>query len=142
MLRVMSSRPVAAVGTVTNLISRLTATRFGVGRHLDPVSKRAFRAPFRDPAHRRRFHRLLRSPLEATEFLERIEHASATMLKRQPVLTIFGERNDPFGFQARHHATFPDHEGLVIEDGNHFPMADDPDLFAATVRDWWQRRVR
>ena len=29
----------------------------------------------------------------------------------------------------------------MIEKGNHFPMCDDPDLFAATVSEWWQMKV-
>ena len=37
-------------------------------------------------------------------------------------------------------ATFPDHEGLVIEKGNHFPMAEDPEPFVSTLGDWWQRK--
>ena len=142
MLRLMSSWPVTALGMVTNLIPRLTATRFGVGRHLDRDAKRAFRGPFRDWASRRRFHRLMRSALRSDAHYDAIERAAATTLADRPVLTIFGERNDPFGFQERHHATFADHQGLVLEKGNHFPMCDDPDLFAATVREWWQAKVQ
>lgn len=62
-------------------------------------------------------------------------------LAELPALSIFGERNDPFGFQARIADTFPHHEGHVIPDGNHFPMCDDPELFAATVREWWAREI-
>ncbi len=57
------------------------------------------------------------------------------------MLTIFGQHNDPWGFQDRHAATFPNHEGIVVPKGYHFPMTVDPDLFADTIRDWWQRRV-
>jgi len=57
------------------------------------------------------------------------------------VLPIFGEKNDPFGFQRRHEATFADHRGLVIAEGNHFPMLGDPDLFANTLRAWWLEAV-
>ena len=55
------------------------------------------------------------------------------------MLTIFGERNGPCGFQDRHHDIFSDHEGLIVSKGNHFPMMADPDLFADTVRAWWLR---
>jgi pimeloyl-ACP methyl ester carboxylesterase len=29
-----------------------------------------------------------------------------------------------------------------VAKGNHFPMMDDPDLFADGVRDWWTRKVQ
>ena len=141
MLRTMSSTPITWFGTATNLIPKMTSTRAGVGRHLDPESRQAFLGPFRDRRRRRRFHRLMRSPLASTDHLLQIEEASATTLADQPVLTIFGERNDPFGFQDRIAATFSNHEGLVIDKGNHFPMMDDPALFAETLRDWWHREI-
>jgi len=49
--------------------------------------------------------------------------------------------HDPWGFQDRHTATFPNHEGIVVPKGWHFPMTVDLDLFVDTVRDWWQRKV-
>jgi pimeloyl-ACP methyl ester carboxylesterase len=36
---------------------------------------------------------------------------------------------------------FPNHQGLIIAKGNHFPMLDDPDLFASTLRTWWHENV-
>jgi pimeloyl-ACP methyl ester carboxylesterase len=51
-------------------------------------------------------------------------------------LTIFGERNDPFGFQARWKALFPDAQQFVIPRGNHFPMCDDPQFVAETISSW------
>ena len=79
--------------------------------------------------------------LGADGLYAKVEAATAGVLKWRPVLTIFGEKNDPFGFQERHHATFPNHEGIIVAQGNHFPMMDDPDLFTDTVRDWWQRKI-
>lgn len=141
MLRVMASRPLAALDRLTGLVPRLTATRFGVGRHLDKVERRAFLEPFRQPGRIERFHSSMGDALVAEALWGRIDAAVAAGLYARPVLTIFGEKNDPFRFQERHHATFPNHESLVIEGGNHFPMMDDPERFAATVRAWWNRTV-
>jgi pimeloyl-ACP methyl ester carboxylesterase len=136
MLRLVGSRPMQAVGAATNLVPRLTSTRFGVGRHLSPAGRAAFLGPFADRAVRRRFHALLGSVLTERTLTDRVAQAAGTVLNGLPALTIFGEHNDPFGFQDRHAATFPDHTGVVIPGGNHFPMTDDPDVFAASVRDW------
>lgn len=141
MLGAVGSRPMQAIGAATNLVPALSSTRFGVGRHLSADARRAFRGPFADRAVRRRFHALLRAALREPELTDGVERATRTVLRDLPVLTIFGERNDPFGFQRRHAATFPDHTGVVVAGGNHFPMADDPDLFATTVRAWHAERV-
>ncbi len=141
MLRTMGSRPVAAAMTATNLLVRLSAGRFGVGRHLSRAERRTFRGPYRRWAHRWRFHSTMRSAIGDPDLTAAAERAAVGPLNDRPVLTIFGERNDPFGFQARHEATFPDHEGIVVEGGNHFPMMDAPDLFAETVREWHLRKV-
>ena len=141
MLRVVGSRTAEAIGAWTNLVPLLTSTRFGVGRHLDAADRAAFRGPFRDRAVRRRFHQLMASALANPTFTDRVAQATTTVLADLPVLTVFGERNDPFGFQARLGECFADHEGVVVEGGNHFPMMDDPELFARSVRDWHLRKV-
>ncbi|HSJ44458.1 MAG TPA: alpha/beta fold hydrolase [Euzebyales bacterium] len=141
MLRVIGGRPAEAVGVTTNVVALLTSTRFGVGRHLDRAGRVAFRGPSRERHVRRRFHQLMASTLDTPAFTDGIDDAVTTVLADTPVLTIFGERNDPLGFQARLAERFADHEGVVVAGGNHFPMTDDPDLFAASVRDWHRRRV-
>lgn len=141
MLRVVGSRPMSVVGTVTNLVPRATSGRGGVGRHLGRADRRLFRGPYRRWAHRWRFHSTMRSALRDQTVTDAAERAAVGPLNDRPVLTIFGERNDPFGFQARHQATFPDHEGVVVAGGNHFPMMDDPDLFAETLMAWHVRKV-
>lgn len=140
MLRLLSSRAATAIGTATNLIPRLSATRFGVGRHLSRRDRGAFLGPFLDRSRRTRFHRLLRAPLVETGYLDGVERVVTGPLREVPALTIFGARNDPFRFQDRHAEIFRDHEGLVIHKGNHFPMMDDPDVFAAALVDWENRK--
>lgn len=140
MLRIVGGPTMTAVGTATNLVPRLTAGSGGVGRHLDDRSKATFLGPYRDRSRRRRFHTTMRSVL-AEPVVTRAAEQAAHRFQDLPVLTIFGEKNDPFGFQDRHAATFNDHEGLIVEDGNHFPMMDDVDLFADTVRNWHRRKI-
>lgn len=140
MLRIMSSRPVTALDQATRLIPRLTTTKAGAGRPLSRAGRRAVFGPFRSRRRIRRFHQLMGDALRADDLYARIEAATADVLADRPVLTIFGERNDPFGFQKRHHALFADHEGIVIPKGFHFPMADDPERFAETVADWCRRK--
>ena len=63
------------------------------------------------------------------------------MLADRPVLTVFGARNDPFGFQRQWRSRFPDIEQIQIPKGNHFPMCDDPGGLAAHITAWYGSRV-
>ena len=83
----------------------------------------------------------MRSELNSGDHFDRIEETAGSALNDRPVLTVFGQYNDPWRFQDRHAATFPNHEGIVVPKGYHFPMTVDPDLYAETIRSWWQRRV-
>ncbi|NND03641.1 MAG: alpha/beta fold hydrolase [Acidimicrobiia bacterium] len=141
MLGTMGARPVAWLDSVTNFLVRMAATRFGVGRHLSRAGKKAFRGPYRDRSRRRRIHTLMRSALNNGEHFSRIEEETTSALSDRPMLTIFGQYNDPWGFQDRHAVNFPNYEGIVVPNGYHFPMTVDPDLYAETIRAWWQRRV-
>ncbi|MEO1060225.1 MAG: alpha/beta fold hydrolase [Actinomycetota bacterium] len=141
MLRIVGSRPMSVVGTVTNLVPRAASGRGGVGRHLDRADRRLFRGPYRPWARRWRFHAMMRSALRDATTTDAAERAARGPLNDRPVLTVFGERNDPFGFQPRHESVFPDHEGVVVAKGNHFPTMDDPALFAERVAAWHRRKV-
>jgi haloalkane dehalogenase len=52
------------------------------------------------------------------------------------MMTIFGARNDPFGFQQRWKEMFPHATEHAVDGGHHFPMCDDPDLFARALREF------
>jgi haloalkane dehalogenase len=67
--------------------------------------------------------------------------ALAGPFKSLPLLTIFGQRNDPLGFQPRWKQMFPDARQVVVPKGNHFPMCDDADLVADAIRSWHCERV-
>lgn len=57
------------------------------------------------------------------------------------MLTVFGENNDPLGFQPRWRAAGTDVEQVVVPGGYHFPMCDGPDLVAEVIADWHDRKV-
>src|SRR5215472_5404993 len=50
-----------------------------------------------------------------------VERALPVTLSDVPVLTLFGRRNDRFGWQDRFARLFPNVTAGVIEDGHHFP---------------------
>jgi pimeloyl-ACP methyl ester carboxylesterase len=142
MLRLMGGRMMRALNIATNLVPRLTAGRMGVGRHLNSAGRTAFLGPTRNRAQRRAFHDLMRDTARSEPPLQAIEAALRGPLAERPVLTIFGQRNDPLHFQRRWHDLYPTATQVVVPKGNHFPMNDNPDLFAKTLRAWWHETVR
>jgi len=136
MLKTMGSSFMTGLDATTNLIPRLSAGSFGVGRHLDRAGRTAFVGPFQEKGPRRRFHQLMASVMEESDYLMGLERALSTTLAGKPVLTIYGERNDPFGFQARFKEHFPDGEEMIVPKGLHFPMCDEPQGFAERVSRW------
>ena len=136
MLKTMGSGFMTGLDATTNLIPRLSAGSFGVGRHLDRAGRTAFVGPFQEKGPRRRFHQLMASVMEESDYLMGLERALSTTLAGKPVLTIYGERNDPFGFQARFKEHFPDGEEMIVPKGLHFPMCDEPQGFAERVSRW------
>jgi pimeloyl-ACP methyl ester carboxylesterase len=138
MLAIVGSPFMRELDVMTGLVPRITASSFGVGRHLDWPSRAAFRAGMR-PRSLRSFHDYMRSALHCDDVYARASAALAGPLATVPLLTIFGERNDPFGFQKRWKELFPAARQAVVPKGNHFPMCDAPDLVAQTIRSWHQQ---
>ena len=141
MMSTMGSGFMTSLDSGTNLIPKLTSGGFGVGRHLDKTQRSAFVGPFLEKGPRRRFHQLMGSVLEESEYLKGLEDALDKILADHPVLTVYGEWNDPFGFQARFKGHFPDMDEAIIARGMHFPMCDDPDGFANRVVEWHARAI-
>ena len=77
----------------------------------------------------------MKSALEDTPFTSEVEEALVS-LSEKPALTIYGERNDPFGFQERFREYFDNVDEMVVPKGNHFPMCDAPDDVAARMKAW------
>ncbi len=132
MLAVMGSAPMRWLDVATGFLPRLTAGRFGVGRHLTRPDRGLFR---RGVGRRGRssFPRYMAS-------VRRVDfgpiESSLDRLATRPTLTIFGERNDPLGFQplwAQRCATL---RQVQVSKAHHFPMCDRPDLVATAIRTW------
>lgn len=141
MLRIMGSRSMTATLGSLRVVPRLSRTSAGVGRHFDAADRTAFFGPYRSRSKARNFHRTMRSARRATGTFERAEQALIGPLAHLPVLTIFGEKNDPFGFADRWQNLFPAARQWTVEGGNHFPMCDDPDGFVEHVAAWHRVEV-
>jgi pimeloyl-ACP methyl ester carboxylesterase len=136
-LRLFGGPVVRGLNLATNLLPRLTAGRFGVGRHLHRRARAAFLGPTGQRSQRLAFHQLMRDASGSGPLLGRIEAALRGPLADRPVLTVFGQFNDPFRFQRRWRELFPRARQVVVRRGNHFPMNDDPAGVAAAIRTWW-----
>jgi len=135
MLAVIGNGFTRELDVLAGFVPRLTTTSFGVGRHLDGASRRAFFTGM-DTRGRRAFHNYIRDARRCDALYDEIARALAGPFSGLPLLTIFGERNDPFGFQQQWRALFPNVRQVVVPKGNHFPMCDAPDLVAETIRSW------
>jgi haloalkane dehalogenase len=140
MLAIMGNGFTRELDVLTGFIPRLAASSFGIGLHLDTASRQAFRRGM-GPRSRRAFHNYIRDARNCGDLYDHIARALAGPFSGLPLLTIFGERNDPFGFQRQWKALFPDAHQVVVAKGNHFPMCDDPDLVARAIRSWHRERV-
>jgi pimeloyl-ACP methyl ester carboxylesterase len=62
-------------------------------------------------------------------------------MANRPLLTIFGQYNDPLKLQPRWKALFPAVQQQIVPKGNHFPMCDAPELVARWIRQWHEIHV-
>lgn len=137
MLRLMGGPTATGLVGSLRVIPRMTRSKFGVGRHYDRASKRAFYGPYRQRrAAARNFHRVMGSIRHSGDLFEHAESALGNTLAGTPALLVFGENNDPFGFADIWHQYYPHAVSRVIDGGNHFPMCDDPDIVATWISDW------
>jgi len=140
MLAVMGSAPMREFSVLTGILTRITAGNFGVGQHFDEASRKAFLAGI-GPQGLRAFHAYLHDTRKADALFNEINRALTGPFRQLPLMTIFGERNDPLGFQPHWRQLFPDARQIVVARGNHFPMCDAPDLVADSIREWHRERV-
>ena len=134
MLAVMGSGVARRIDLMTGLIARITSTSFGVGRNLDEDSRRAYRDGLLQELGA--FHDYLREARFSDEVYDEVTRALTGPFRSLPLLTIFGEKNDPLGFQPQWKRLFPGARQVTVPKGNHFPMCDDPDLVARSIREW------
>ena len=138
MLGIMGSAPMRELDAATGFLSAATSTRLGVGRHWDKATRKTFRRGM-TPAGRRSLHRYMRAARRHDyETITSVVDRFASM----PLLTIFGERNDPLRFQAKWAERFPLITQVQVAKGNHFPMCDDPELIATTIIGWHDEVLR
>jgi pimeloyl-ACP methyl ester carboxylesterase len=140
-LKAVASRPFGALNTVTNVVALVTASRYGVGRHMSRADRRAFRGPWRSRSNRRATQNILAGVLRIDPVLAEIERSLQTTLAGLPVLTLFGCKNDRYGWQNRFQQSFPHATAACINDGHHFPFNDDPDAYSAAISAWWAEKV-
>ncbi len=136
MLRLMGSTAVTELDARLGLLPRVTGSSFGVGRHFEQRGREAFLAGIGTQGVRA-FHAYMRDAVRSESIYEDVERAIIGPLRELPLVTVFGERNDPFGFQLRWKKLFPLAQQLVVPNGNHFPMCDDPDLVVKAIRLLW-----
>jgi haloalkane dehalogenase len=141
MLRVMGSRTATGLLGTMRVIPRASRSKSGVGRHYDRADRAAFFGPYRARTFSRNLHRAMRSARRSTTMFEHAADALESDLAHLPVLTVFGEKNDPFGFADRWQALFPGASAWTVAGGNHFPMCDDPAGYTRHLRDWHARCV-
>lgn len=141
MLRLAASSPVRESSAATRWLHAATSTRFGAGKNWTRTTRRTFRAAF-DAERRRSTHRYLGDALHADDLFALTETALTGVFADTPVMTIFGQRNDPLRLQRRWKDAFPHAVQHVVPHGNHFPMCDAPDSVAAWIRAWHTTRIR
>ncbi len=132
MLALMGSGAARDSDVLAGWFPALTSTRFGVGRHWTRADRKVFRAGI-DRDGRRAWHSYFRSARFADELYAETCAGLTGPLSSRPVLTIFGEHNDPLGFQPQWKAMFPHAQQLKVKSGNHFPMCDDPQFVCAAL---------
>jgi len=134
MLALMGSAAVREFDAWTGLLPKITSTAFGIGRSMTRADRDVFLSGV-DRQATRAFHAYLHDARNEEALYAEVDRALRGPFRTLPVATVFGERNDPLGFQPRWKQRFPDARQIVVANGNHFPMCDDPDLVAKAIRD-------
>ena len=137
MLRVVTSPPARVINTFTNVAALLTATSYGVGRKMSRSDRRAFLGPWRSRGSRQATLQVLAGVLRIDPLMAGVERSLLPTLADLPVLTVFGRKNDPYGWQDRFQQIFPGATAARIADGHHFPFCDDPDSYSNAICAWW-----
>jgi pimeloyl-ACP methyl ester carboxylesterase len=140
-LRVVGSPLFAAVNSLTNAMALFTATSYGVGRKMNRTDRRCFLGPWHSARSRRATQQILAGALRIDPLMSGLERSLPARLADLPVLTLFGLKNDSYGWQSRFQQMFPHATAAGIADGRHFPFCDDPDTYGAAICTWWAQKV-
>jgi haloalkane dehalogenase len=141
MLKVVTGPLFGAVNSRTNILALLIATSYGVGRKMSRADRRVFLGPWRSRRNRRATLQVLAGVLRIDPMMAAIGRSLPVTLGGLPVLTVFGRRNDPYGWQDRFQQIFPGATAAAITDGHHFPFSDDPDGYSTAISTWWAGQV-
>lgn len=140
MLALMGSAFMREMDVALEYIPKIGSSAFGAGLHLDEPSRQAYRGGMKGQ-NLRAFHCYMRDARRNDALYAEVALALAGPFRKLPLLTVFGERNDPLGFQPRWKKLFPQAVQVVVAKGNHYPMCDDPDLVALTIRSWHREHI-
>ena len=140
-LKVIASPLFGALNDLTNVVALVTASSYGAGRKMSNADRRAFLGPWRLAASRRATQQILAGVLRIDPIMAEVELSLQAGLADLPVLTLFGRKNDPYGWQHRFGHIFPRATAAGIAGGHHFPFDDDPDAYSATICAWWEHKV-
>ncbi len=124
-----------------NVAALLTASSYGVGRKRSKADRWAFLGPWRSVGSRRAAQQILAGVLRIDPIMADVELSLRASLVGLPVLTLFGRKNDPYGWQVRFQHIFPQAVAADIADGHHFPFDDDPGAYSAASCGWWAEKV-
>lgn len=141
MLTLVTSPLFGKINSLTNVVALVTASSYGVGRKLSRADRRSFLGPWRSRSSRRATLQVLAGVLRIDRVMADVEQSLRTTLSDLPVLTLFGRKNDPYGWQRRFQEIFPQAAAVGIADGHHFPFSDDPQAYAAAICTWWTQQV-
>lgn len=140
MLAVIGSGPMRELDAYTGWLPAATSSRFGVGRHWNRADRATFRAGIDRNGHRS-IHHYLADALRADALYTAIATALGGQLANRPLLSIFGQYNDPLKLQPRWKALFPSARQETVPKGNHFPMCDAPETVAQWIKHWHATQV-
>jgi pimeloyl-ACP methyl ester carboxylesterase len=140
-LKVIASPLFATLNDLTNVVALFTASSYGVGRKMSKADRRAFLGPWRSVSSRRATQQILAGVLRIDPIMAEVELSLRASLIGLPVLTLFGRKNDRYGWQRRFGQIFPQCTAAGIVDGHHFPFNDDPDAYSAAISAWWAEKV-
>ena len=139
MLKILGSPLFGAVNDLTNVVARLTATSYGVGRKMSRADRRSFLGPWRSRRCRRATQQVLTGVLRIDPIMADVERSLRTTLADLPTLTLFGRKNDPYGWQNRFAQILRNVTAAGLADAHHFPFSDDPEAYSAAITAWWAR---
>ena len=134
-LRLFGSAMMRETDTWTGFLPNASSTRAGVGRHMNRATRQAWRAGLADHSARRAMHRMFADAARNHTIHTAAETALHEFAQR-PLLTIFGQLGDYFGFQRQWRRHHPDALQVTARRGLHFPMCDNPALVANQLHHW------